>query len=200
MSQDAPRRGRISPLMGLLLAGAAVALLVPLVLFVQGLGRGDRGLITTAGVWWGVTLGLVLALPTSAEQALRDATGRGALVTTLLRFLEVILAALLPACLLLALLPSTTSRSTLTLLALAGFVVVAWGAWSFRRRFIGMVGSLVFAGLIAQIAFPDTSARFIERLERWDTQPHVERITLEDIERGRVAFFADGEPVLWYHL
>src|SRR5690606_5510373 len=110
------------------------------------------------------------------------------------------LAALLPACLLVAVLPASTDRSTLALLCLAGFVVTAFGAWSLRRRFVVGAGSLLFAGLLAAAFLPETTARVLARVERWDTSPRRVEVAVDDLDRGRVAFFDAGAPVLWYHL
>ncbi len=197
---DLPARRR-SPLVTALLLGGAVALLVPLALFVGGLRQGRTDLVATAGLWWGVCLVLLLALPGSVDAAVGRATGRSqSTVGGFFRFVEAVLAALLPTCLFVAILPASTERTTVTLICLAGFVLTAWGAWSLRRRFVVWTVSLLFAGLLATVVFPDTTARLLARVEGWDARPHRVAVSVEDLDRGSIAFFDEGEPALWYHL
>lgn len=176
------------------------ALLLPVPFFLIGVTGGHTSMTAIAGVWWGLCLLVLFVAASPIGVAFDLVTGQGKRAgERYLRMAQSILIAALWVSLLASLVPANTDATVLILVLLIAFLLAVAGAWLFQKNTIVLISSIIFVVLVLYMIFPNTFGRMGERFSRWDARPKQVNVGLDAVEGGRLAFFDEGEPVLWYY-
>lgn len=93
--------------------------------------------------------------------------------------------------------PMPVNLNVLFALTMSGFLLAMINSLATEMKAIRLATTVIFCAILASLYFPTTRAHF-ERLIEEVNEPKLLQINKGDIPSGKVRFYLQGQPAVWY--